>query len=65
MEKSKYKDLIPNQIKKSSKIVALCIDQNHEGQGICKVDGIKDSEEVKEFIIFVNNMIPGEKGQIF
>ena len=64
MEKSKYKDLIPNQIKKSSKIVALCIDQNHEGQGICKVDGIKDSEEVKEFIIFVNNMIPGEKGQI-
>ena len=64
MEKNKYEDVIENQIKESSKIIALCVDQNHEGKGICKVDGIKDSEMVKEFIIFVDNMIPGEKGQI-
>ena len=64
MEKNKYEDVIENQIKESSKIIALCVDQNHEGKGICKVDGIKNSEMVKEFIIFVDNMIPGEKGQI-
>ena len=59
MEKNKYEDVIENQIKESSKIIALCVDQNHEGKGICKVDEIKDSEMVKEFIIFVDNMIPG------
>ena len=47
MEKNKYEDVIENQIKESSKIIALCVDQNHEGKGICKVDGIKDSEMVK------------------
>ena len=49
MEKNKYEDVIENQIKESSKIIALCVDQNHEGKGICKVDGIKNSEMVKEF----------------
>ena len=33
MEKNKYEDVIENQIKESSKIIALCVDQNHEGKG--------------------------------
>lgn len=53
-----------NIIKKGNKLVATCIDFNHEAQGICKVDGIKDEEEVTNFPIFVLNMLPGEKGQI-
>ena len=52
------------QIKKGTKIVAKCVDLNHEGQGVCKIDGIKESEEVTNFPIFVNNMIPDEKGQL-
>ena len=51
-------------IKKGTKIVAKCVDLNHEGQGVCKTDGIKDGEEVTNFPIFVNNMIPDEKGQL-
>lgn len=53
-----------NIIKKGSKLIATCIDYNHEAQGICKVNGIKDDEEVNNFPLFVTNMIPGEKGQI-
>ena len=30
MEKNKYEDVIENQIKESSKIIALCVDQNQE-----------------------------------
>lgn len=51
-------------IKKGTKLVTKCIDLNHEGQGVCKIEGIKDSEEVTNFPIFVNNMIPDEKGQL-
>ena len=51
-------------IKKGTKLVTKCVDLNHEGQGVCKIEGIKDSEEVTNFPIFVNNMIPDEKGQI-
>ncbi len=51
-------------IKKGTKLVTKCVDLNHEGQGVCKIDGIKDSEEVTNFPIFVNNMIPDEKGQL-
>ena len=51
-------------IKKGTKVVTKCIDLNHEGQGVCKIDGIKDNEEVTNFPIFVNNMIPEEKGQL-
>ena len=51
-------------IKKGIKLVTKCVDLNHEGQGVCKIDGIKDSEEVTNFPIFVNNMIPDEKGQL-
>lgn len=53
-----------NQIKKGSKLVVTCTGFNHEAQGICKIDGIKDDEEVTNFILFIPNMIPGEKGQI-
>lgn len=51
-------------IKKGTKLVTKCIDLNHEGQGVCKIDGIKDNEEVTNFPVFVNNMIPDEKGQL-
>ena len=51
-------------IKKGTKLVTKCVDLNHEGQGVCKIDGIKDGEEVNNFPIFVNNMIPDEKGQL-
>ena len=51
-------------IKKGTKLVTKCVDLNHEGQGVCKIDGIKDGEELNNFPIFVNNMIPDEKGQL-
>ena len=51
-------------IKKGTKFVTKCVDLNHEGQGVCKIDGIKENEEVTNFPIFVNNMIPDEKGQL-
>lgn len=53
-----------NIIRKGSVVVGTCIDYNHEAQGICKVDGIRDGEEVTNFPIFVTNMLLGEKGQI-
>ncbi len=53
-----------NEIKKGSRLVAKCVDLNHEGQGVCKVDALKDGEEVTNFPIFVNNMLVEEKGQL-
>lgn len=51
-------------ISKGTKHIALCTSLNHEGQGVCKINGIKDNEEVKNFTIFVPEMILNEKGQI-
>lgn len=53
-----------NIIKKGSILNATCIGFNHEAQGICKVDGLLDQEEVLNFTLFVPEMVPGEKGQI-
>ncbi len=53
-----------NVIKKGSRLVAKCVDLNHEGQGVCKVDALKEGEEVTNFPIFVNNMLVEEKGQL-
>lgn len=51
-------------IAKGTKHVALCTALNHEGQGVCKINGIKDKEEVNNFTVFVSEMMPNEKGQI-
>ena len=51
-------------IKKGTRIVASCVDYNHEGQGVCKISGVKDGEEVTNFPVFVNNMLLEEKGQL-
>lgn len=50
-------------IKKGAKFVATCVDFNHEGQGVCKIDGNLNDEEVTNFPIFVPDMLPLEKGQ--
>ena len=42
-------------MKKNDYFEAECIDYSHDGQGIVKIDG---------FLVFVKNMLVGEKGQI-
>lgn len=62
METNQMKEL--NKITYGAKIIANCTGLNHEGEGICKITGIKDGQEIENYVLFVNNMLPGEKGQI-
>ena len=61
MEEVKNNDII---IKKGTRLIAECIGYNHEGKGICKINGIKDEEWLDNYPLFVDEMIPSEKGQI-
>ena len=44
-------------IKKGAKFVATCVDFNHEEQGVCKIDGNLNDEEVIGLEIETGNPI--------
>lgn len=50
------------EIKSGIKFTVECDTLNHEGQGVCRVTGIKDGEMIEKFPLFVNEFLPHEKG---
>ncbi len=61
MEEVRNSDII---IKKGVKLIVECIGFNHEAKGVCKISGIKDEEYVENYPLFVDEMLPSEKGQV-
>lgn len=57
-------DNVIKEIRKGNRFTVECVNLNHEGQGICRIDGIKEGESFTNFPIFVDNLLPKEKGII-
>lgn len=55
---------ILEEIKKGARFKTECLDLNHEGQGVCKISGLKENEPFYNFPLFVDNFLPSEKGII-
>ncbi|MCM1514168.1 MAG: 23S rRNA (uracil(1939)-C(5))-methyltransferase RlmD [Anaeroplasma bactoclasticum] len=50
------------EIKSGVKFTVECDTLNHEGQGVCRITGIKDGELIEKFPLFINEFLPHEKG---
>lgn len=50
------------EIKVGSKFMVECDTLNHEGQGVCRIVGMKDGEVIEKFPLFINEFLPHEKG---
>lgn len=50
------------EIKTGIKFTVECDTLNHEGQGVCRVTGMKDDKIIENFPLFVNEFLPHEKG---
>lgn len=50
------------EIKPGMKFTVECDTLNHEGQGVCRITGIKDGELIEKFPLFINEFLPHEKG---
>ena len=52
------------EIKNNARFTVECLSLNHEGQGVCKITGIKDGELFENYPIFVDELLKGERGII-
>ena len=45
------------EIKNNARFTVECLSLNHEGQGVCKITGIKDGELFENYPIFVDELL--------
>lgn len=55
-------ELIIKEIRKGNRFVVECDNLNHEGQGVSRINGLKDGELFENFPLFIDNFLPSEKG---